>query len=51
MSYKVYPVQSPCLGCSNRAIGCHAHCDKYKDWKKALGEFNKKAKKEEVGRF
>lgn len=24
----------PCLGCSDRFIGCHSTCEKYKEWSK-----------------
>lgn len=26
-------VQAPCLNCSNRQVGCHSSCEKYKDYK------------------
>lgn len=22
-------IESPCLGCTDRAVGCHSRCDKY----------------------
>lgn len=25
--------KSPCRGCDERRIGCHASCEKYIDWK------------------
>lgn len=24
----------PCYGCQDRHAGCHAECDKYKDWRR-----------------
>lgn len=24
---------APCKGCSERAVGCHADCRKFRDWK------------------
>ena len=27
---------SPCKGCEDRYESCHASCDKYKEWRKAL---------------
>ena len=29
-------VHSPCKECSDRHMGCHAKCDKYKDFKTVL---------------
>lgn len=37
---KIYgnSVHSPCKDCPDRHIGCHAECDKYKAFEKALFE-------------
>jgi len=34
----VTPVQSPCMGCAGRKIGCHAACEKYATYKIRLEE-------------
>lgn len=30
---KLTPVQSPCYGCGDRQIGCHAECEKYRSFR------------------
>lgn len=37
---------NPCKDCTDRHIGCHSECDKYKYWKARLEEV-KKAKEEQ----
>ena len=32
---------SPCKGCKDRKIGCHAGCEAYKDFRFRLDEINK----------
>ena len=32
----------PCKCCTEREIGCHAICDKYKKWRDEVQEFNDK---------
>lgn len=27
------PLQAPCKDCNDRHVGCHAECQKYKDYK------------------
>ena len=39
-------VHSPCKDCSDRHIGCHAECDKYKAFKKALNNEHRKEYKQ-----
>lgn len=24
--------KAPCFGCVDRGLGCHAYCEKYKEW-------------------
>ena len=31
---------SPCMGCEKREVGCHARCGAYKEYRKALDEYN-----------
>ena len=38
---------SPCKGCEQRNVGCHDHCEKYKEWRSGLDELNKARKKYE----
>ena len=28
-----YMESNTCFGCTNRKVGCHSHCEKYKKWK------------------
>ena len=37
--------KSPCYKCELRKIGCHAKCDKYKDWISLMKEISKNASK------
>ena len=32
---------SPCAGCQNRFIGCHAHCDEFLTWQEEKKQINK----------
>ena len=32
---------SPCFGCPDRVLGCHADCEKYNDFKEERIELNK----------
>jgi len=41
---------NPCKDCTDRYIGCHSDCDKYKDWKSSL-ETIKKAKEEQRKKY
>ena len=34
-------VDSPCLGCIERVIGCHSNCIKYIDFRQRLEAYNK----------
>ena len=27
-------MKAPCKNCTDRVVGCHSTCEKYKDWKK-----------------
>lgn len=33
---------SPCRGCTDRAVGCHANCERYNAWKRELDAYNKR---------
>lgn len=35
-------IQSPCLNCSDRKVGCHSKCDKYLKFVKEKDEVNRK---------
>ena len=34
-------IDSPCLGCVERVIGCHSTCIKYIDFRQRLDAYNK----------
>ena len=34
-------MNNSCKGCTDRKVGCHAECERYKQWKK---EYNEQAK-------
>lgn len=36
---------SPCKNCKERQVGCHSHCEKYKQWSKA--HLEEKARQDE----
>ena len=38
------PKSSPCMGCEKRKPGCHAGCAEYKEYRKALDEYNEMVK-------
>jgi Ni/Co efflux regulator RcnB len=29
-----FGVESPCLGCASRVLGCHSSCEKYRSYQK-----------------
>lgn len=31
-------IESPCMDCTDRVVGCHSKCEKYKDYSQALRE-------------
>lgn len=35
-------IKSPCLNCSNRAIGCHSKCEPYTDYRARIDDLNNK---------
>lgn len=35
-----YGLNIPCVGCANRAIGCHGVCGEYKDYRSKLDAIN-----------
>ena len=35
----------PCKGCTERTVGCHANCEKYKKWRTDYEAEMKEAKK------
>lgn len=43
--------QSPCLDCDARTEGCHALCQKYKEYKAALDVWNHKVKGAKLKEF
>ena len=34
----------PCHGCQKRCLLCHAHCDEYAKWSKAMSERAKRSR-------
>lgn len=34
-------INNSCYGCKERHLGCHANCEKYKEYVKALDVINK----------
>lgn len=34
--------KSPCMGCTDRVLGCSADCEKYKDWRQKVYETRQK---------
>ena len=32
--------KSECKGCTQRRVGCHAHCEKYAEWRAELDKIN-----------
>lgn len=34
----LYMKKAPCLGCEDRELGCHAHCQSYIEWTKRKDE-------------
>ena len=36
--------ESPCLDCEDRREGCHAVCERYKDYTEELAEYNAEVK-------
>lgn len=37
--------KSSCVNCQERYVGCHSVCDKYKEYRKKLDEFNEAVRK------
>lgn len=37
---------APCMGCTDRRVGCHGECWRYKDWAEEMAEA-KRARREE----
>ena len=33
ITYKFEENKNPCYECSERKVGCHCNCEKYKEWK------------------
>lgn len=40
--------KAPCLGCSDRCIGCHSSCTKYIEWKRDIDKENETIRKNRV---
>ena len=44
-----YRIHNQCLGCTDRYVGCHSDCEKYKAYKEEMTKFedtvNKRRKK------
>lgn len=38
-------LDSGCLGCKDRKVGCHSTCEKYLKWKDKIDNDNKKRRK------
>lgn len=36
-------IQSPCQGCAQRAMSCHASCEKYKQYRNELDEMKRQS--------
>ena len=41
-------IKSPCLNCSDRHIGCHSECDKYKEFTESRQSENEKISAERI---
>ena len=41
----------PCMGCSDRQIGCHASCEKYKAWKQYSDEYNETERQQKQSEY
>lgn len=39
---------APCLDCENRAAGCHATCEAYREWRIEKDALNKKTRDEKL---
>lgn len=35
-------MEAPCYKCSDRKLGCHSTCDKYKEFKERIEDWHKK---------
>lgn len=41
---------APCKGCTERVVGCHSNCEKYKEFKDYVAKIRKNEKKEHISR-
>lgn len=39
---KVSNTSNPCFQCPNRAVGCHANCERYSNFKNKTRDYNHK---------
>ena len=39
---------SGCYNCTNRKLGCHGKCEKYRQYKSALEEIKERKRKEQL---
>lgn len=42
---------APCKDCTERKVGCHADCDKYKEYRRALDAINQKRREDSWAGF
>jgi hypothetical protein len=43
----VYPnLKTPCMDCTERHVGCHSGCDRYKEYKENYEQIRKEIRKE-----
>lgn len=40
--------KSPCFGCEERHVGCHAECCRYLEWRKQKDEQNEAVRAEKI---
>lgn len=40
---------SPCKNCSDRVVGCHDTCDKYKQFKQEVTQYREAKEKQRIG--
>lgn len=45
--YSYSNIKSPCLNCTSRVVGCHAHCTSYTDYKLDLMKSKSSISKQE----
>lgn len=48
--FNVKDTNNPCYECEDRAVGCHATCEKYINWRKEYDKLKKVYKKQKKQR-